>query len=64
MTRVIGYTALLALLGGLGYVIARLWRSWRETGQRWGGGAPGLPTADLDDDVRKADELRRDREGG
>ena len=48
------------------FVIARLVRSWIIAGQRWGGGTPGrprLPPADLDEDVKQADQLREDREG-
>jgi hypothetical protein len=67
MTAVIGYLALFALLGGFIYVVTRLVRSWRAAGSRWGGGTLWVgtfrsPPADLDEDVRQADEIRRDRE--
>jgi hypothetical protein len=63
--RALVYLVPIALVVALGYVAVRVWRSWRATGERWGGGSPSLPRlaepADLDEDVRQADALADDR---
>lgn len=66
--RSLVYLVPVALVVAIGFLVWRLSRSWKATGSRWGGGAPGLPTvtlseADLDEDVRQARELDAEREG-
>jgi hypothetical protein len=61
------YLVPIALAVAFGYLVVRVWRSWKDADSRWGDGAPELPDetlskADLDDDMRQAGELREDRE--
>lgn len=59
------YLVPLALVVAFGYLVGRVWRSWKAAGARWGdaalrSGQP--PPADLGEEVRQARELSADRE--
>jgi hypothetical protein len=64
--NVLAYLGLAALITLGVFTVVHLIRSWKAAGRRWGGGSPSVPTitpADLDEDVRKVEESRREREG-